>query len=990
MKRFLCTTALLTLFGLVAWAPPTRAQGTDHALGAISEEQELLARQLDRLRRTMEALIPRLEKEGRPRALELVKSALAELDRRGEETQSRTLQELMQSAHSGLASGQAVVSLEEQELIVRRLDRVLSILLDRNDIESLERQLAAIEDLKKQINDAARREAELENKTRDLARDAQSEAARSLDQKLESMLEAQRELTKTTEQQARARRELDLSELERALRELIERQERDAAVLASLRPESAEALSKPGESLRQAREQSARAERLRAAARELRDAAADTRAARATPESNPQPGQSDTRESEAARAAAAELSAAAEREERRERTANDAPKAGEAAATSAASALRNGAQKLDEAAAGDRNARSQAVSELEASAAELEEKAAALEAQADARRAEALEKLEPVASTGDLAGEAAKAAQAALQEAEAAAAAARKAQQENADARAGASSDPASPESAAESAAQAQRAATVRAKSQEAARAADRAARLLDAAAAEEQAMPEALARSQEAAAEEAQRIANGLEGLPQTDNPEGEQASEQLGQAAEAMREAAQAARSSDSSAAGSQARDAQSRLEAAQAAIARARAASSGDPQAQAEKSARAQAQASLAQQAAQSGQSASQSGLSPKAQEDLQQSLEAAQKAMEQASSQVQEGRDAQASASQREAVEQLAKAREALQNGAQAQTPSQQAKAAEQAAEQEAIRKQLLELARLNKERKDSKPMPSLDRAEAAAAKARQSLEEGDLSEAMEAEQEVQKELGQANEELRGEEQEYQRLRQEELLFKIGEELEAQAKAHAAAMTATREIDDKREADDRPSRAQRLALKRIAKDESTIADRCIEMATAIEAEESMVFGAALRMIADDLQRIASDLDETGDWQTGGRTQALQDDVGRGLAKMIEALKRERKRREEQQREEQQQGQQPPEGKERLVPDTAELRWLASAELETMQALEQIVRLYPELSESGAEIDPRLLTDVQRLAERHERVTRLFEALRKRLGLPDPAQQ
>ncbi|MEO6709135.1 MAG: hypothetical protein ABI054_10120, partial [Planctomycetota bacterium] len=59
--------AACMVFGSAA-ATTLHAQDGSPALSGISEEQELLARQLDRLRRTMEGLIPRLEKEGRPRA----------------------------------------------------------------------------------------------------------------------------------------------------------------------------------------------------------------------------------------------------------------------------------------------------------------------------------------------------------------------------------------------------------------------------------------------------------------------------------------------------------------------------------------------------------------------------------------------------------------------------------------------------------------------------------------------------------------------------------------------------------------------------------------------------------------------------------------------------------------------------------------------------------------------------------------------------------
>src|SRR5687768_15110941 len=90
----LCAVPLAARSALAS--PPQ--EGRD--VSGISEEQELLKRQLERLRRTMEGLIPRLEKEGRPHALELLKEGLKQLDQRPAEANSLTLQELMDSART--------------------------------------------------------------------------------------------------------------------------------------------------------------------------------------------------------------------------------------------------------------------------------------------------------------------------------------------------------------------------------------------------------------------------------------------------------------------------------------------------------------------------------------------------------------------------------------------------------------------------------------------------------------------------------------------------------------------------------------------------------------------------------------------------------------------------------------------------------------------------------------------------------------------------
>ena len=74
-------------------------------------------------------------------------------------------------------------------------------------------------------------------------------------------------------------------------------------------------------------------------------------------------------------------------------------------------------------------------------------------------------------------------------------------------------------------------------------------------------------------------------------------------------------------------------------------------------------------------------------------------------------------------------------------------------------------------------------------------------------------------------------------------------------------------------------------------------------------------------------------------------------------------------------------------RLVPDEAELKALRAMELDIVERIQELVQLYPELAQRGAEVDPLVLQAIQRLAERHERASELFTAFRSRLGIPAP---
>ena len=115
LRRSLLRGATLVAAACMCLPAPARAQERDTT--SILEEQELLRRQLQRLKRTMEALLPRLEQEGRPRALELLRDGLTLLETRGDGTGQLTIEELMERARLDVQTGQVASSLERQEQI---------------------------------------------------------------------------------------------------------------------------------------------------------------------------------------------------------------------------------------------------------------------------------------------------------------------------------------------------------------------------------------------------------------------------------------------------------------------------------------------------------------------------------------------------------------------------------------------------------------------------------------------------------------------------------------------------------------------------------------------------------------------------------------------------------------------------------------------------------------------------------------------------------
>ena len=203
-------------------------------------------------------------------------------------------------------------------------------------------------------------------------------------------------------------------------------------------------------------------------------------------------------------------------------------------------------------------------------------------------------------------------------------------------------------------------------------------------------------------------------------------------------------------------------------------------------------------------------------------------------------------------------------------------------------------------------------------------------------------------------------------------------------HAEQMTATVEVNTARGDRTRPTRAQRMQLRKIAREEATLAQRADKIGDAIEEEGALVFTEIMRQIQSDLEGIARDMGEAGAYQSGGRIQALQEDVHLALLWLAEALRNELDRRQEEQQPPQE-GQPP--GEQPLVPDEAELRLLRQMEVEVLSRLQQLIDLHPELAETKERPDPLLLEDITRLAYQHRRVAELFSNFRRKIGIPDP---
>jgi hypothetical protein len=1008
--------------------PQQPAGGNSRERSGLAEDQALLQRQLARLKQTMEILAARFEAEGRAHAAKLLREGLSHLGDRGGEQGAKTLDEMMGGSKTSLESGQTMQAIETQEAVVKSLEKLYAILTDRQGLDDLDRSLDELRKIKDDLAGLAGREKDLKEKTGALGEKAASPQAKDLAEGIKKAIEAQRNLLAATETQARESGEMEIESIARELEALLARQTTDTAVLETWQPGERSPLESAAPDVAESEEHASVAQRLAQAARELRTASSTAR----DPKGD-------------LGAAARGLESSADREERRERAAAGGDEAKTTPAARASSALRTGAKALSDAPPTP-DGRSGAAKTLDEQAAALEKAAEEELAAARAKRQAASAALARIGAAKSPAADVAQRARAALDpRGEEATSNASDANGSKGKSGAGADSKAgSSPDSKAGSSADSKGASkpdasagtqgqdsgkSLEERADEARRASAEAGRALTAGLEEQSTLPKALAASQGRAAEESGRLERALAGVPEGSSEAGTEARKALNAAGESQANAAKDASEGRAADAAAAAQSARERLEVARAALAKARESGSGARPESDEEKALAKQQEDLARsledleakaaqaasqdssgsrespsagsQSSGSQSSGSQSAGSPSASPPnagaksagAKNALSSAKGAMQSAAKSLSSGSPTAASKSQREALSELEKAAEKAGESGPLSKPEDKAEAEALAKEQEKIRQELLDLAKRNQKRDAARPTPGLAKAGSSATKAQSQLEEGDLDDAQESESDAEREMRQALSSLSEEEEQYQKLRAEELLFKVAEQVKALQDAHREAMRETKEIDGARHGSETATHTQRLRLRKVSKTEEGLAARAADMEKAIRAEESLVFAEVLDRVDRDLVRIAKDLGDEGGFQSGDRVQAVQQDVDQGLAWLYQALQAEKDRR--RQEESESKGQSPSSnerGRNRLVADAAELKLLRQLEVENLDALEKFKAAHPELSDpsSVGELDPRLLEDLSRLADRHSRTSDLFEKFRKRLGLPDPGSQ
>ncbi|MGQ0551737.1 MAG: hypothetical protein ACT4PU_00790 [Planctomycetota bacterium] len=331
---------------------------------------------------------------------------------------------------------------------------------------------------------------------------------------------------------------------------------------------------------------------------------------------------------------------------------------------------------------------------------------------------------------------------------------------------------------------------------------------------------------------------------------------------------------------------------------------------------------------------------------------------------------------AQAAERSIDELLAMLRARAAQGEADRPPPDAAQTAALAERQDELQKRLHELMERLAELPDQSFREGGQRAGQAMGGASGALRQGQSEEAAQSEEEAAEELEAARDTLAGTSQRYEQLRQEETLFRLGEELSALLTRHEAACLETRELHASLDEEQRLSRGQRRTVAKLADEERDLSTLSEGLRVKLEEDGAVAFTFALSRSRDDLADAA---DLLAGEELGPFTQSLQEDARRGLADLLAVLRQEQERRRGAPMEEQPAGSESPEGqpKPQLVPTVAELLLIQRMELAALARLDNFVRLNPSLGEDGdlAEFERELL---DRWAGEHRQVSEMFSKM------------
>ncbi|MCA8970257.1 MAG: hypothetical protein KDC95_10750 [Planctomycetes bacterium] len=364
-----------------------------------------------------------------------------------------------------------------------------------------------------------------------------------------------------------------------------------------------------------------------------------------------------------------------------------------------------------------------------------------------------------------------------------------------------------------------------------------------------------------------------------------------------------------------------------------------------------------------------------------------IDSAKKAMQRASEQLAKGSPRSASRSQSEAADSLRRASQSMRQNRKLGAEEQQ-QMQELADRQRKLDEEILELARRIDREKNRNARTKLEQAAEAGRQAEEELAQGDPETSEQTTSEVERKLEEARRELDEERDRYRRLRQEELLFRITDEIEQLITKQTAVHGETKTIADSLGDRERLPRKLRSQVRMLGTQEGELGARARFLADSLKNEAVIVFSYSLDALAADFDELKTRM-TTSSPTIDLDLLTLQKDVLERLAMLKSALTEELERKKQDRQQGDQGGNQQDEPKntnegdrkQPLVPDAAELKMLKRLEIDARQRIEGFVALRKTMP---GELDSWAQRSLERLAMRHSKLTELLVEFLKRRGL------
>jgi hypothetical protein len=987
---------LLALAAAAAPAPAQQdpTQQDPEAMERLRRDQEEILRKAERLHGMMQRLQQRYEREQKPEQVKLLQEGVAHLERSG------LLREVA-GIRDDIAASAYAEALRKQKEVVTDLERLIDILLERKSMASLDADLAQVAEQARSARELEERQRALRDRTAEAMQSPPSPGEQRLLDALQQLRDAERREADANARQAGTRRPFLESSLQR-VRDLLRDQTRLEQGLAD------EKAGRRGEAKAREFDLGELAERTRELQAELRDQQRQLDLGAAAGELQQQAGGSDQAAVERARdALEARLQQAPRRGSTSEGKARDPEwtalkdalrSAGSGATEAERARLQELGQKGAEvgAARAAEAARSNAdaAGKLQQGAERLAERlrngetpATAPEASPAAAVAEARQQLAEAAKAaagGDL-----PKAQQATEQALAALDRARARQREQ---------NPDADQSAARMAAEARAAGQDLRNAPNAEAAEQQASDLLQAAESALRDVSEPTAGSPDAAPSRQGQTPQGQQpqpgqppqgqqpGQPQQGQPQ--QGQPPQGQPQQGQQQPSEAQRREQSAARSRQAL--QQAEQALQKALEQASANSAPDMQQAAARQQELRQQAEAARQQLQ--QAANDGAITGEQRDKAAEQVQQAMERMQRAGERLQQGQQASASAEQQAAAEELQQAMTALDRNRPADA-AQQERVQKEAEQQQKLQEDIVRLAEQLKQRQAQAAERKVQQAADAADRARRAMQQGEVEEAQQRQEEARQKLEEAAKELEQEEDRYQDLRQEELLFRMADELTTFLERQRPITAQTAEAAKSATAEGL-SRAMRSKANQLGEEEQDLAGKIAALVQALTEEGNLVYQAVLKANVDDLREVARRLAGRRP-DVGSFTTMLQGDVERRTEDLLAALERERQRREQERNEQQQQQQQQQQDRGRnrfnqqrkkLVSLIAELEMLKKLGVDTRTATDNLRTLVE--ARGDATISEAETALIERLAHRHGEITKLFQQIKA--GVEETMQQ